>query len=261
MHYSLFAGGKRIRPILALAATEAVGGTVQRTLVAAAALEMIHTYSLIHDDLPAMDNDTFRRGRPTNHTVHGEAMAILAGDGLLTHAFVLLAEESLRESWDPLLTLQVIREVGSAAGPMGMVGGQALDIGWEGKKVDLRILESIHRNKTGALIRAAVRVGGLVGGASPGALDALSGYGEHVGLAFQIADDILDVEGSPAAMGKGTQKDAAQKKNTYPELMGLKEARLRLNRLIEDAVTALGSFDGKADPLRAIARFIGEREN
>ncbi|MBI5197491.1 MAG: polyprenyl synthetase family protein [Nitrospirae bacterium] len=261
MQYSLMGGGKRIRPILVLASAEAVDGEMESVLPAAVAVEMIHTYSLIHDDLPAMDNDAYRRGRPTNHTVYGEAMAILAGDGLLTQAFRLMASRAITEKWEAERALQVLWEIGTAAGPEGMVGGQALDIGWEGQKVDPARLESIHRRKTGALIRVSVRVGGLLGGASTEALERLSRYGEKIGLAFQVADDILDVEGNEDILGKKTQKDAVQKKNTYPAMMGLEEARIFRDRLVEEAVVVLAPFEEKADPLRAIARYIAEREH
>ncbi|MBI4715345.1 MAG: polyprenyl synthetase family protein, partial [Nitrospirae bacterium] len=260
MRYSLLGGGKRVRPILALAAAEAVGGETEPVLPAAAAIEMIHTYSLIHDDLPAMDDDAFRRGRPTNHTVFGEAAAILAGDGLLTQAFGLLSEEAMEGRWAPEAAVRVIWEIAMAAGPMGMVGGQALDMDGSKEGVDRDALELIHRTKTGALIRASVRVGGILGGGSEGALEALSRYAEAIGLAFQVADDILDVEGSRDDLGKDTQKDAARRKNTYPALLGLEGARETLLRLVSDAEESLAGFDGKADPLRGIARYIAERK-
>ncbi|MDD5434244.1 MAG: polyprenyl synthetase family protein [Nitrospira sp.] len=238
MQYSLLAGGKRIRPVLAIAASEAVNGTAESAIPAAVAVEMIHTYSLIHDDLPAMDNDDLRRGKPTNHKVFGEATAILAGDGLLTHAFVILSDMTLCAEIPAERVLRIIHEIGLGAGPSGMVGGQQSDIESEGRNLGIKNLEQLHRKKTGALIRAAIRAGGIAGGAADVQLDALTDYAERIGLAFQIADDILDVEGDPEEMGKSAGKDAGQNKNTYPSLLGLEESRLLENRLINEAIEA-----------------------
>lgn len=260
MHYSLLAGGKRIRPVLAIAAAEAVNGTPESAIPVAVAVEMIHTYSLIHDDLPAMDNDDLRRGKPTNHKVFGEATAILAGDGLLTLAFTLLSDKYLCTNTPADRVLRIIHEISIGAGPSGMVGGQQLDIESEGKNIDLKDLEQLHMKKTGALIKASVRGGGIAGGASEGELEALTEYAEKAGLAFQIADDILDVEGSPEEVGKSTGKDSKQNKNTYPALLGLEESKTLENRLVHEAVEALKGFDEKAEPLRAIAKYIVERK-
>ncbi|MBI4413061.1 MAG: polyprenyl synthetase family protein [candidate division NC10 bacterium] len=259
MHYSVFGGGKRLRPVLVLAAAEAVGGKVEPLLPVAAALEFIHTYSLIHDDLPAMDDDDFRRGRPTSHRVFGEAVAILAGDALLTEAFRLLTAPDCVNRHDPKRLLTVIQEIAAAAGSRGMVGGQALDIVSEGQAVDAAHIESVHRRKTGALIRASLRAGALLAGASPGQLEAITAYGEAVGLAFQIADDILNVEGEAATTGKAVGSDAAKGKATYPAVHGLAEAKARAAALVAEALRALTPLDARADPLRGIARFIVER--
>jgi len=276
MHYSLSAGGKRIRPILSIASCEAVGGNIEDVIPAAIAIEMIHTYSLIHDDLPAMDNDDMRRGKPTNHKVFGEATAILAGDGLLTMAFsILSATKSNANHPSPYPSplrgegqgegatngnrLRIIHEIALAAGPEGMVGGQQLDIENEGKKIDAPELENLHSRKTGALILAAVRTGGISGGATEMQLQALTVYGKKTGLAFQIADDILDVEGDADDVGKSIGKDAKQSKNTYPAVLGLAQSKILAGRLVDEAITALDSFDEKADPLRMIAAYIVDR--
>lgn len=259
MRYSVFGGGKRLRPVLVLAAAEAVGGATEPLLPVAAALELIHTYSLVHDDLPAMDDDDFRRGRPTSHRVFGEAVAILAGDGLLTEAFGLLTGPECASRHDPRRLLTVTQEIAAAAGSRGMVGGQTLDIASEGQKVDAAHLESLHRHKTGALIRAALRAGALLAGATPGQLEAVTAYGEAVGLAFQIADDILNVEGEATNTGKAVGSDAARGKATYPAVHGLQEAKARAAGLVAEALRALEPLDQRADPLRGIARFIVER--
>ncbi len=259
MHYSIFGGGKRLRPVLVLAAAEAVGGAPEPFLPVAAALELIHTYSLIHDDLPAMDDDDFRRGRPTSHRVFGEAVAILAGDALLTEAFGLLTAPDCVKRHDPKRLLTVIQEIAAAAGSRGMVGGQTLDIDSEGQAVDAAHLESVHRHKTGALIRASLRAGALLAGASEGQLQAITAYGEAVGLAFQIADDILNVEGEAATTGKAVGSDAAKGKATYPAVHGLPEAKARAAALVAEALRALTPLNARADPLRGIARFIVER--
>src|SRR5262245_24634305 len=216
MRYSLFSGGKRIRPVLALASGEAVGAPMERILPFACALEMIHSYSLIHDDLPAMDDDDLRRGKPTNHVVFGEGMAILAGDGLLTEAFRVMAEGALRNGQDRTATLRAIREIAAGAGAAGMVGGQVADLESEQKKPTRTLVEYIHTRKTAALIRAAVRAGALVGGAQSGQFARLDRYGAAIGLAFQVADDILDVEGGTEKTGKRKGRDVELQKVTYP---------------------------------------------
>jgi geranylgeranyl diphosphate synthase type II len=257
MTYSLFAGGKRLRPILCIGGAEAVGKEGRTVLPFACSLELIHTYSLIHDDLPVMDNDDLRRGKPTNHKVFGEAVALLAGDGLLTEAFRLMAGTS---GVVPRALLKVIRLVGSAAGYQGMVGGQVVDIQSEGKPVDSSLVEFIHSHKTGALIRASVTSGAILGEGTDEQVKAISSYGEKIGLAFQIADDILDVEGDSETMGKGVGGDARKKKITFPAAVGLQKAKEIQGRLVEEALGALKAFDEKADPLRRIAVYIIERK-
>jgi geranylgeranyl diphosphate synthase, type II len=262
IRYSLFAGGKRIRPILSMAAFEAVGGKGDGILPFACALEMIHTYSLIHDDLPGLDNDDYRRGKPTCHKVFGEAIGILAGDGLLTEAFKLMTSQSVQgpSLRDGGWVLDVIHEVAQAAGIFGMVGGQVLDIESEGKEVDLPTLQYIHTHKTGALILVSVRVGAKLGGANEETLKAFTLYGERIGLAFQIADDILNVEGKAALVGKKTGSDLSRGKATYPSLLGVEESKRRARELLEFAVDAIRSFGPDAEPLRKIAWFILSRE-
>ncbi|MDY0270334.1 polyprenyl synthetase family protein [Trichloromonas sp.] len=259
MRYSIFAGGKRIRPILVLAACEAVGGETARALPVACALEMIHTYSLIHDDLPAMDDDDLRRGRPTNHKVFGEATAILAGDALLTQAFVLLSDPESCPELPPATLARIIHIIARCSGSMGMVGGQVVDMESEGREVDFPVLEYIHTHKTGALILASVQCGGLAGNADEKTMQALSGYAGAAGLAFQIADDILDVVGEAAALGKGVGGDQARGKITYPALLGLNEARERARELKERAIDFLAPLGPLAEPLREIARYIVDR--
>ncbi|NJD37242.1 MAG: polyprenyl synthetase family protein [Geobacter sp.] len=262
MRYSVFAGGKRVRPVLMLAACEAVGGQIAAAMPAACAMEMIHTYSLIHDDLPAMDDDDFRRGRPTNHKVFGEAIAILAGDGLLTEAFKLLSNPRFTGSTDPATTLAVIQEIAVCAGTHGMVGGQVVDMESEGKpEMDLPTVQYIHTHKTGALIKASVVAGALLGGADQQQLAAIRRYGEAAGLAFQIADDILDIEGTTEEIGKDAGSDEARGKATYPAVMGLAAAKQEAQAMMDEAMLALEMFGAAAEPLRAIARYIVERKN
>lgn len=262
MRYSVFAGGKRVRPVLMLAACEAVGGQIAAAMPAACAMEMIHTYSLIHDDLPAMDDDDFRRGRPTNHKVFGEAIAILAGDGLLTEAFKLLSNPRFTGSTDPATTLAVIQEIAVCAGTYGMVGGQVVDMESEGKpEMDLPTVQYIHTHKTGALIKASVVAGALLGGADQQQLAAIRRYGEAAGLAFQIADDILDIEGTTEEIGKDAGSDEARGKATYPAVMGLAAAKQEAQAMMDEAMLALEMFGAAAEPLRAIARYIVERKN
>jgi geranylgeranyl diphosphate synthase, type II len=255
MHYSLFVGGKRLRPILCLAAAEAVGGDPAEALPVACALEMIHTYSLIHDDLPAMDDDDLRRGQPTCHKQFDEATAILAGDGLLTEAFQIMAAAPRWKGREGVL-LEVIQLMAAAAGYQGMVGGQMLDLLAEGRQVSLKELETIHRHKTGALLTAAVRTGALVGGGSRAAVTALTGYGEKFGLTFQITDDLLDVEGEAAEMGKATGMDEKRRKATYPAVLGLEATRSWARRLVEEALADLKPFQERAEPLRELARYL-----
>lgn len=262
MRYSVFAGGKRVRPILLLAACEAVGGDIARAMPAACAMEMIHTYSLIHDDLPAMDDDDFRRGNPTNHKVFGEAIAILAGDALLTEAFILLSNPVHTADINSAGILSVIHEIAVCAGSRGMVGGQVVDMESEGKQnIDLATVQYIHTHKTGALIKASVKAGAIVGGAEGAALDAMTRYGEAIGLAFQIADDILDIEGTTEEIGKDAGSDEARGKATYPAVMGLVESKRRASELVEMSLDALSAFDEKADPLREIAKYVVYRKS
>jgi len=262
IRHSLFAGGKRIRPILSIASFEAVGGKGERILPFACALEMIHTYSLIHDDLPALDNDDYRRGKPTCHKVFGEAIAILAGDGLLTEAFRLMTNQPLEDfrSSDGRVILDLVNEVAQAAGVLGMVGGQVVDVESEGKGVDFPTVQYIHARKTGAMILASVRVGAKLGGAKEEILNALTQYGESVGLAFQIVDDILNVEGQAALLGKKTGSDLSRGKATYPSVLGLEASKKKGKELVKTAVDALKPFGPEADPLREIARFVAARE-
>ncbi len=260
MRYSVFAGGKRLRPILALLACEAVGRKPEDALPVAAALEMIHTYSLIHDDLPAMDDDDYRRGRPTCHKVYGEAIAILAGDALLTQAFLVLADPSAL-AIPASRRLQIVAEIAEAAGSRGMVGGQAMDILAEGRAIDRATLLYLHTHKTGALIRASIRAGGLAGGAQGERLDALTRYGERVGLAFQIVDDILDIEGSTAEMGKTAGSDVRRKKATYPAVMGLEASRQEAAGLLQEGKDALRPLGEEGRALAALADFVGRRRH
>jgi len=255
VRYSLLGGGKRLRPILALAACEAVGGDVDAVMPLACALEMIHTYSLVHDDLPSMDDDALRRGRPTLHIAFDEGLAVLAGDALLTEAFAVLmrAAEHARPAAP---ALQAAREIAEAAGLRGMVGGQAADLAAEGQEADLPLVEFIHVRKTGALLLAAVRAGGLVGGADDGQLRGLTRYGECLGLAFQIADDILDVEASSVRTGKTVGRDDQRRKATFPGVLGMAAAKERACELRDQAVDALNGLSAAADPLRALVRFV-----
>jgi geranylgeranyl diphosphate synthase type II len=256
MAYSLLSPGKRIRPILVLAAAEALGVAARHLLRAACALEMVHAYSLIHDDLPAMDDDDLRRGQPTNHKVFGEAAAILAGDALLTDAFAVIAAD---ETIPVDRRVAAVAELAAAAGSGGMVGGQMADMLAEGAQADIALVESIHRRKTGALLRASVRIGALLAGADAGSLERLSAYGDAVGLVFQIADDLLDDIGNTAATGKSAQRDRARGKSTYPALLGVDRARGLLGELVDGALAALARFGVAADPLRNIARRIAAR--
>jgi len=256
MTYSLFAGGKRLRPILSIASYEACGGKSEDILPQASSIELIHTYSLIHDDLPAMDNDDLRRGKPTNHKVFGEAIAILAGDALLTEAFVMFLNNNIFSSE---LLLKALKTLAIAAGPTGMVGGQAEDILSENKKPTMSDLYFIHTHKTGALIEASVKIGPILAEASNKEYESLSKYGERIGLAFQIIDDILDITGLDEKLGKKTGADIQKGKMTYPSLYGIEYSRKEAERLIYEAINAISCFNKKAEPLKAIAEYIIKR--
>ena len=258
MRYSLLAGGKRIRPVLAIASCEAVGGKLEAAMGLACAVEMIHTYSLIHDDLQCMDDDDFRRGRPTNHKVYGEAIATLAGDALLTDAFMVLARMTpgsvARE-----VVLDTIAELAQAAGSAGMVGGQVIDLLGEGKSKTIEELEELHGKKTGALFLASVRGGARLGGAMPAQIESLDAYARALGLAFQVVDDLLDVQGLPEEMGKRTQKDSERGKATYPSILGIERSQDMARELERRAHRALENFGASAEPLRHLATFVVER--
>lgn len=259
MAYSLYAGGKRVRPLLCLSACETVCGSSAPALDTACALECIHTYSLIHDDLPGMDNDDYRRGKLTNHKVFGEGMAILAGDGLLNYAFEILSREDA--TVNPAVSLRVIREIGNAAGVFGMIGGQTADILAEHTRPDKELLHYIHTHKTGALIRASVRAGAILGGATEEQLEAMTQYAEQLGLAFQITDDILDVVGEQDKIGKPVGSDEKNEKATFPALFGLEESRRMAAEAVENAIASLASFGENAEVLRQLARYLLTRES
>ncbi|MBQ7493569.1 MAG: polyprenyl synthetase family protein [Selenomonadaceae bacterium] len=257
MEYSLLAGGKRLRPILLMAAADSVGVSGEKFITVADALEMIHTYSLIHDDLPAMDNDDYRRGKLTNHKVFGEATAILAGDALLTLAF----EVALRQKdVAPEILLRVLKEISTAAGAAGMVGGQAIDSRSEGVKIDFATLKLMHLGKTGALFRAAIRSGAILAGATAEQLESLTCYAENFGLAFQITDDILDVTGDEKILGKPTGSDAKKLKSTYVSLTSLDEAKKLAAATVDEALNALKNFGAEADFLRELVKYLIARE-
>ncbi len=258
IRYSVLAPGKRIRPILVVAAAEAVGGAPEDVLPTACALELIHVFSLIHDDLPCMDDDDYRRGRLTNHKVYGDAMAMLSGDALLAMAFELMALNVA--TVDAARIVPAIRMVARAAGTAGMVGGQVVDIQSEGKPIGPDELEFIHLHKTAALLSASVCVGGLLSGATPEEQASFARYGRSIGLAFQIADDILDVVGDQDKIGKPVGSDEGHDKATYPKLFGLEESRRRAHAEVANALEALEGFGPAAEPLRGIARFIVERD-
>lgn len=261
MRYSVMNGGKRVRPLLAYAACEALGSAPEQANGAACAVELIHAYSLVHDDLPAMDDDDLRRGQPTTHKAFDEACAILAGDGLQSLAFSALLDPQLTPL-DADTRLRMVSGLALAAGPAGMVGGQAIDLGSVGIKLDRAALEFMHRHKTGALIEASVQLGALASGrACTETLQALHVYARAIGLAFQVQDDILDVESDTATLGKRQGADIARDKPTYPALMGLEGAKAYALELRDQALTALQSFDTAAEPLRALARYIVERRH
>lgn len=263
MRYSIDAGGKRLRPLLALAAAAAVGGQASEVLPAACALECLHTYSLIHDDLPAMDDDDLRRGLPTNHKVFGEDVAILAGDALLTLAFGLLAEELPRHS-SAERVVQVISELSITAGSLGLIGGQVADVQWERGRLTgdpAETLQYIHQHKTGALISSSVRIGAILGGATPAQLLSLTGYADCLGLVFQIVDDLLDVTGDEQRLGKRVNKDAARGKLTYPGVYGVSLSQEKIQELWEMALCHLESFGEEAEPLRELASYLVNRDH
>jgi geranylgeranyl diphosphate synthase type II len=254
------AGGKRFRSVLCVAAAEAVGGDLEDVLPAACALEMVHTYSLIHDDLPAMDDDDLRRGQATCHKAFDEATAILAGDALLTLAFQTLSSIAAGRDQQAVKWLRAIQLISHAAGYCGMIQGQMLDIASEGSQLKLNELKTMHRLKTGALIEVSSRCGAELVDANSSQIQLLESYAQYIGLAFQVTDDILNVEGNPAVMGKAVGTDKLRQKSTYPSLLGLEESKRFARKLIDNALQALGSFDQKAEPLRAIAQYIIDRK-
>jgi geranylgeranyl diphosphate synthase type II len=260
MNYSLFAGGKRIRPILCIAGAEVVEGSADDVMPVACALELIHSYSLIHDDLPVMDNDDLRRGKPTNHKIFGEAVALLAGDGLLTLAFNLMARYGLEKKVEKTALIRVIDLISSAAGYKGMVGGQVVDIIYEGKDPGPNVVKYIHTHKTGALIAASVTAGTILAGGNEEEVQSINRYGQQIGLAFQIADDILNIEGNRQVIGKEIGSDKVRGKITYPSVFGITESRNIQKELIDHAIESLNRFDKRAEPLRDIARYIIERK-
>jgi geranylgeranyl diphosphate synthase type II len=260
MRYSLMAGGKRLRPVLVLAAAEMFGAPAERVMPAACALEMIHTYSLIHDDLPCMDDDDLRRGRPTNHKVYGDAVATLAGDALLTMAFELLGRQAQAPGVTPANAARAVAEVACAAGAAGMVGGQVLDLEWEGRDASAEQLKQIHRLKTGALFRASLRAGAILAGAAEADLALLDEYAEHFGLAFQIQDDVLDVIGDAAKTGKGVGRDEKLHKSTYVSHYGLTGAQERARKEVRLACAALQKYGKTASFLVSLANFVVDRE-
>lgn len=258
MRYSLFAGGKRLRPIMLMAAADAVGGVGTRYLNVACGLEMIHTYSLIHDDLPAMDNDDYRRGKLTSHKVFGEGMAILAGDALLTAAFTTMLSQP---AVDPAVLVKVLGEISTAAGAKGMIGGQVIDLSSEGKKIDLETVKLMHQGKTGALFEAALRAGAQLAGAEEWQIASLTEYAEQFGLAFQITDDILDVTGSQEKIGKPVGSDLRNHKATYVSLYSLEEAKKMAHQTVDNALQALSQFGSEAEVLREMVRSLLTRDN
>lgn len=257
IRYSLLAGGKRLRPTLVLESHRACGGAEQTqpsALAGAAAIELIHTFSLVHDDLPAMDDDDLRRGRPTNHKVFGEALAILAGDAMVTLAFEILATDA-----EPAVVPALVLELARASGPEGMIGGQVLDVVGENRPMSLPELKQIHRMKTGALLTCACRIGALAAGADERQMDALTGFGRNLGLAFQIVDDLLDVTGTPEQLGKATGKDLSKGKNTYPSLLGINGSRQAASAALDAALQALAPLGSKAEGLKNLACFVVDR--
>ncbi len=259
MQYSVFSGGKRIRPIVTLAAGELFGAKQKTLLPFACALELIHTYSLIHDDLPALDNDDLRRGKTTSHKLFGEGIALLAGDALLTEAFDLIARLKAVRALKPEVVLDLIHELARAAGMDGMVGGQSIDLEVEDQRVNLATVEKIHLRKTGALILVAARLGAIIGRATPKELGKVNGYGESLGLAFQIADDILDAEGNSSEASKAETRAAEGRRATHPSIVGRAAAKARAEELLERCLKEMKTFGKEAGPLRAIARYVVDR--
>jgi len=259
VRYSLLSGGKRLRPVLCIAASEAVGGQEKSVIPAACALEMIHTYSLIHDDLPAIDNDSLRRGKQTCHIAFDEATAILAGDALLTLSFQVLSSTDLN-GHDAGTWLRVISLISIAAGYKGMIEGQMRDISYENRHISIEKLEAMHSLKTGALIEASIKSGAILGNGSPEQIEQLQTYAKNIGLAFQITDDLLNVTGDPSVTGKEVGTDKARNKCTYPALLGISESEAYAKKLVNNALNAIELFDNKSDPLRAIAMYIIERK-
>lgn len=259
MRYSLFAGGKRLRPIMVLMAAELLEKPLADVAFAAAADEMIHTYSLIHDDLPAMDDDDLRRGMPTNHKKYGEDMAILAGDALLTLAFEVVTDPRHTASCSPTALLRAAHELGQAAGSRGMVGGQVLDLQAEGRTIDAAELDAIHVHKTGKMITVSLRIGAILAGAGDAQLEALSTYGDNIGLAFQIVDDVLDIKGSPDKLGKNVQSDLEHHKATYPALYGLDESKALARKFVNDAKLCLQIFPERTEYFIQLAEYIISR--
>ncbi|OXX85023.1 farnesyl-diphosphate synthase [Paraclostridium benzoelyticum] len=259
MNYSLKAGGKRLRPILTLEACKLVGGNEKDAYPFAVAIEMIHTYSLIHDDLPALDNDDLRRGRKTNHKVYGEAMAILAGDGLLNYAYEIMLRESLSKG-EPEKYLKAINEIAKASGIYGMIGGQVVDIESEGKSIDMEKLDFIHMNKTAAIIIGCMRAGAIIGGASEEELENVTKYAKNIGLSFQIVDDILDIVGDEAKLGKKVGSDIDNEKSTYPSLIGLEKSKETANKLIAEAKMSIDYINKESEFLNNLADYIVDRE-
>jgi geranylgeranyl pyrophosphate synthase len=258
IEYSLMAGGKRIRPTLVLECWRACGGkqgSYPSALAAAAAIELIHTFSLVHDDLPAMDDDNLRRGRPTNHKVFGEAMAILAGDAMVTLAFEIIAADA-----DASVVPALIRELAHASGPQGMIGGQVLDIDGENVSLQLNQLQQLHAMKTGALLTSSCRLGGLAAGANAEALSAVTEFGNHLGLAFQIVDDLLDLTSTAEQLGKATGKDAAKGKNTYPSVLGVEASRREADRQLDLGLKAISLLKDRSETLETLARFVVQRD-
>lgn len=272
MRYSLLAGGKRLRPILCLTTCEMMGASAAVALPTACALEMVHTMSLIHDDLPAMDNDDYRRGKLTNHKVYGEDVAVLAGDALLAYAFEYIATQTPQiaptaqsqipsqiDGAQPQQVLRVIAQLAKAVGAAGLVGGQIVDLASEGKTIDEGTLTYIHLHKTAALLEVSVSAGAILAGADQSAIDSLSRYAQRIGLAFQIVDDVLDITSTAETLGKSVGKDVAAQKATYPSLWGLEASQRKAQQLVDEAIAELADFDQRAQPLRAIARYITAR--
>jgi geranylgeranyl diphosphate synthase type II len=260
MRYSVFAGGKRLRPILMLAACDFVGGYEKDVLPFCCAIEMIHTYSLIHDDLPAMDDDDFRRGKPTNHKVYGEGIAVLAGDGLLNYAYEIMLQSILQDSSDPKRKITAMGEIARAAGIYGMIGGQVVDLASENKSIDGDTLDYIHNHKTAALIVAAIRAGAIIGGADDHTLHCLTEYGKCIGLGFQITDDLLDILGNEQKLGKKVGSDIENHKSTYPSIHGIDPSIAKVQELFRKSLAALQEYDHKSAFFANLADYLVKRE-